>query len=167
MGRLRPADLGAGAAGVALLVVLFLPWFAVRGVPAGWTGYAPLGVPQPTAWRAFAVVDILLALAAALAVAIPVVTATARGPAMPVAAAVIATVASVIAVLLVIWRLLDPPNGFYTRHYGVWLGLAATLLMLAASFSALHDERTPGAVPPDVPRRPAPQQACRNSSAGP
>jgi hypothetical protein len=28
--------------------------------------------------------------------------------------------------------------------------------MLAASWAALHDERTPGAVPPDIPRRPAP-----------
>jgi hypothetical protein len=113
-------------------------------------------VRQPTAWQAFGVVDILLALAAAAAVAIPVVTATARGPAKPVAGAIIATVAAAIAVLLAIWRLLDPPQGFYTLRYGAWLGLAATLLMLAASFAALHDERTPGAVPPDVPRRPAP-----------
>lgn len=156
MTKLRPADLGAGAAGIALLVVLFLPWYGVRGVlaPAGWTAYAPLR--NPSGWQAFSVVDILLAIAAALAIAIVVVTMISSGPAKPVASAVIATVASAIAVLLVIWRLLDPPQGFYTRHYGVWLGLAATLLMFVASLAALHDERTPGAVPPDVPRRPAP-----------
>jgi hypothetical protein len=156
MTKLRPADVAAGAAGVAVLVVLFLPWYCVHGVPAiaGATGYAPLR--SPSGWQAFSVVDILLAVAAALAIAIVVVTATASGPARPVACAVIATVASAIAVLLVIWRLLDPPQGFYTRHYGVWLGLAATLLMLAGSFAALRDEHTPGAVPPDVPRRPAP-----------
>jgi hypothetical protein len=157
MTRLRPADLGAGAAGAALLVVLFLPWYGVRGVPAraGWTAYAPLA-GNPSGWQAFGVVDILLAVAAALAIAVVAVTAVAHGPAKPVGSAVIATVAAAIAVLLVLWRLLDPPHGFYTRHYGVWLGLGVAALMLAASFAALHDERTPGAVPPDVPRRPAP-----------
>ena len=156
MTRLRPADVLAGAAGVALLVVLFLPWYGVRGVPAtgGFTAYAPL--PEPTGWRAFSVVDILLAIAAATAIAIVLVTATARGPAKPIASTVIASVASGIAVLLVLWRLLDPPRGYYTRHYGVWLGLAVALFMFVASWAAMHDERTPGAVPPDLPRRPAP-----------
>jgi hypothetical protein len=156
MTRLRLSDLGAGAAGVALLVVLFLPWY--RGaVGTGVVSYGPGASSQrATGWQAFSVVDVLLALAAALAIAIVVVTASTRGPAKPVASTVIATVVSAIAVLLVLWRALAPPEPGLTRSYGVWLGLAATLLMFAASFAALHDERTPGAVPPDVPRRPAP-----------
>jgi hypothetical protein len=156
MGRLRPADVLAGAAGVALLVVEFLPWYGVRGVPAvaGATPYAPLA--SPSAWQAFSVIDVLLALAALVAIALVAVTATSSGPAKPVAFTVISTVTSTIAFLLVLFRLLDPPKGFYTRHYGVWLGLAVTLLMLVASFAAMKDDRTPGAVPPDVPRRPAP-----------
>jgi hypothetical protein len=156
MTKLRPADLGAGAAGVALLIVLFLPWYGgVAGT--GVVSYGPGIAPSlATGWQAFSVVDILLGLAAVAAIAIVVVTATARGPAKPVAAAVIATVTSAIAVLLVLWRLLDIPDFVLTRHYGVWVALAVTLLMLAASWAALHDERTPGAVPPDIPRRPAP-----------
>ena len=163
MGRLRPADLGAGAAGVALLVVLFVPWYAAhagavltRGANAT-TRIAEFGpVRDLSAWQAFAVVDILLAAAAVLAIAIVVVTASARGPAKPVASTVIATVGSAIAALLVLWRVLDPPGDVYVRRYGAWLGLAVTVLMFVASFAALHDERTPGAVPPDIPRRPAP-----------
>jgi hypothetical protein len=139
MGRLRPADVLAGAAGIALLVVEFLPWYG----------------GSATAWQAFSVVDVLLALAALAAVALVVVTATASGPARPVACAVISTVAAAIALLIALWRLIDPPDG-HPRHYGVWLGLAATLLMLVFSFLALKDDRTPGAVPPDVPRRPVP-----------
>jgi hypothetical protein len=156
MGRLRPADLAAGAAGVALLVVLFLPWYGAPRVvaPPGATAYAPLG--NPSGWQAFSVVDILLAIAAALAFAIVVVTAAARGPAKPVTVSVISTLASAIAVLLVLWRLVDAPGNGLSLRYGAWLGLAATALMFVASFAALHDERTPGAVPPDVPRRPAP-----------
>jgi hypothetical protein len=162
MGRLRPADLGAGAAGVALLVVLFLPWYGPGGVPAILTRgsgntvtmYAPLG--DSSGWQAFSVVDVLLALAAAVAIALVLVTAWARGPAAPVAFSVISTLTAAVAVLLVLWRLIDPPNGFATREGGAWMGLVATLLMFVASWAALHDERTPGAVPPDVPRRPAP-----------
>jgi hypothetical protein len=102
------------------------------------------------------VVDVLVALAALAAIAIVVAGATAAGPAKPVASAVIATVASGIALLLVLWRALDPPHGYLERCYGVWVGLAVAALMFVASFAALRDDRTPGAVPPDVPRRPAP-----------
>jgi hypothetical protein len=156
MSRLRPADLAAGAAGVALLVVLFLPWYG-GVVGTGVVSYGPgVAPPSATGWQAFSAVDILLALAAVTAIAIVVVTATSLGPAKPVGSTVVATVASTIAVLLVLWRLLDLPDFVSTRRYGVWLGLAATLLMFVASWAAMHDERTPGAVPPDVPRRPAP-----------
>src|ERR1700759_2775883 len=141
MRRLRPAEVLSGAAGGALLVVEFLPWYGVRGVPAAiavFTGhgtpYAPL--PEPTAWQAVSVVDILLALCALVAIALVVVTATASGPAKPVAFTVLSTVAATLAVLLALWRLLDPPKGYYTRHYGVWLGLAVTGLMLVFSFRA-------------------------------
>jgi Ca2+/H+ antiporter len=151
MRRLRPADVAAGAAGVALLVVLFLPWYGATTLFG-----ANDRAAQASAWQAFSVVDILLALAAVLAIALVVVTATARGPAKPVAFTVIATVASAIAVPLALWRALDPPQDFYASRYGAWLGLAATVLMFVASFAAMRDDRTPGAVPPDVPRRPAP-----------
>ncbi len=156
MSRLRPVDVLAGAAGVALLVVLFLPWYQVRGVPAvaGGTPYAPFG--RLSAWQAFSVIDILLALAALVAIALVVVTATASGPAKPVAFTVISTVASTIAVLLALFRALAPPHGYLERCYGVWLGLAVTLLMLVFSFLTMKDDRTPGAVPPDLPRRPVP-----------
>jgi len=154
MSRLRPADVGAGAAGLALLIVLFLPWYGAAGT--GVVSYGPGARAQATAWQAFSVVDILLALAAVVALTLAVVTATARGPAKPVAFSVISTLTAAVAVLLVLWRLLDPPDEVFARHYGVWLGLAASVLVFAASCAAMRDERTPGAVPPDVPRRPAP-----------
>jgi carbon starvation protein CstA len=156
MSKLRPADLGAGAAGVALLVTLFLPWYG-GAVGTGVVAYGP-GATQryATGWEAFGVVDILLAIAALVAIALVVVTATARGPAKPVAFSVISTLTSALAVVLVLWRVLDPPEPGLTRHYGAWLALVVALLMFVASFAAMRDERTPGAVPPDVPRRPVP-----------
>ena len=41
-------------------------------------------------------------------------------------------------------------------RYGAWIGLAAAVVMLAGCWGAMRDERTPGAAPPNVPRRPAP-----------
>jgi hypothetical protein len=162
--RLRPADLLAGAAGIALLVVEFLHWYGVRGVPStvtqgsnGATAYAPLMTPPDvSAWQAFSVIDVVLALCALVAVALVVVTATARGPAKPVAFAVLTPCAGLLATLLVLFRLLDPPKGFYELRYGAWLGLAAALLVLVGGSLALKDDRTPGALPPDIPRRPTP-----------
>jgi hypothetical protein len=166
MRALRPADVLAGAAGIALLVVEFLTWYGVRGVPAtltrgsnGSTAYAPLPSTSSgefSAWQAFSVIDILLALCALVAVALVVVTATARGPAKPVAFTVLTTLAGLLATLLALFRVLVPPHGFLELRYGAWLGLAAALLILVGGFLAMKDDRTPGAVPPDVPRRPTP-----------
>jgi hypothetical protein len=152
MSRLRPADIVAGVGGLALLIALFLPWY----------GLAPLfgandrALPDATAWQALTVVDILLALIALLAIALPVVTAVASGPAKPVAFAVLSSVGSILAVLLVLWRLLDAPADHLELRYGAWIGLVAAVVMLAGCWGAMRDERTPGAAPPNVPRRPAP-----------
>jgi uncharacterized membrane protein len=162
MKRLRPADLLAGAAGVALLVVMFLPWYQVRGTPAAIAFFQGRGpTPQPaftrlSAWEAFSVIDILLALCALVAIALVVVTATASGPAKPVAFTVLTTLAGLLATLLALFRAIAPPHGYLERCYGVWVGLAAAVLMLVGGFLTMKDDRTPGAVPPDLPRRPAP-----------
>ena len=139
MSKLRPADIVAGVGGLALLIALFLPWY-----------------DDLSAWQAFSVVDILLALAALLAVALPDVTALASGPAKPVAFAVLSSVGSILALLLVLWRLVDAPADHLGLRYGAWIGLAAALTMLGGCWGAMRDERTPGATPPSIPRRPAP-----------
>ena len=125
MSRPRPADWLAGAAGVFLLVTLFLPWYTVHlTTPArgreGFTLFIAGIRPNPTAWQAFSVIDVLLALLALLAIAVPVVAATARGPAKPVAVAVLSSVGSSLAVLLVAYRLLNQPgrNDLVTVRYG-------------------------------------------------
>ena len=63
LSRLRPGELIAAAGGVALLVVMFLDWYAVGGTTSvgGSDVRISLGL---TAWEAFGITDILLALAA-------------------------------------------------------------------------------------------------------
>jgi hypothetical protein len=144
MGGLRPFDLVAGVGGVVLLVALFLPWYG----------------GEVTGWEALSVIDVLLGLAAVVAIAVPVVTAASSGPAKPVAVAVIASVLTALAVLVVAFRLVDDPGPHSQLRSGAWIGLVGALIAFAGAFGALKDESTPGAVPPDVPRRPAPPAAA-------
>jgi hypothetical protein len=158
MRRLRPADAVAGAAGLALLISLFLPWYEID--PAGLRGTTSavraFGDVSPTAWQAFTVADILLALAALVAIALPVVTAVASGPAKPVTFTVLTTLAGLPATLLAAWRLIDSPAGGLTPRYGAWIGLAAALAMLLGGWWSMKDERSPGVALPQIPRHPAP-----------
>jgi hypothetical protein len=177
LSRVRPADWLAGIGGLVLFVSLWLKWYGIDGgaLTDGPT-VAAIGttpIPSITAWQAFSEIDVLLALfalpaigvpvSAALsnalpAIGVPVSAALSKGPAAPVAFTVIATCASFLAVLLVLFRLLDQPgsNELVAVKYGAWIGLAGALLAFVGSWLAMADEHTPGAVPPPIPRRPAP-----------
>jgi hypothetical protein len=174
MSRLRPADVLAGIGGVVLLGSLFLKWYGFDAsaltdrhvVPVAISQFAgraarslAAAVPSLTAWQAFSIIDVLLAAIALLAIALPIVTALARGPAKPVAFAVLTSVFGLLAVLLVLFRLVDQPGNdqLVAVKAGAYVGLAGALLTFAGGWLALADERTPGAVPPQVPRRPAPR----------
>jgi hypothetical protein len=169
MGRLRLADVIAGIGGVVLLGSLFLKWY---GFDASGLVPEPLrsgviqelnsfSTPSATAWQIFSITDILLAAVALLAMAIPVVTAVATTPAKPVALTVVTSVAGAFAVLLVLYRIVNQPgdNALIAVKAGAWIGLAGALISFAGAWLAMADEHTPGAVPPPVPRRPAPPSA--------
>ena len=91
------------------------------------------------------VVDVILALLALLAIAVPVVSLITRGPAKSIGTAVLASALGWLAVVLMLFQFGDS-----------WLGLAGAVIAWAGSWLSMRDESTPGAVPPDVPRRPAP-----------
>ncbi len=135
--KLRRFEPVAGLGGVLLLVSLFQPWYdAVSG------------------WEALAAIDVVLAALALLAIAVPVTSALARGPAWPIAIAVIASATRWIGVLLVAFRLLDNAGPL---RAGAWLALAGALIAWIGAWMSMGDESAPGVAPPDVPRRPAPK----------
>ena len=84
--------------------------------------------------------------------------ALSKVPTAPVAFTVVASCAGFLAVLLVLFRLLDQPgsNELVAVKYGAWIGLVGALVALVGSWLAMADEHTPGAVPPRLPIRPAP-----------
>ncbi len=92
------------------------------------------------------VIDVILALLALLAIAVPVVSLATRGPAKSIGTAVLASALGWVAVVLTLFQLGDS-----------WLGLAGALIAWVGAWLSMRDESTPGAAPPDVPRRPVPK----------
>jgi hypothetical protein len=146
----RTGEVVAAAAGVVLLVVLFLPWYSVGG-------------HNVSAWAAFSVIDLVLALVAVLAIGLLVFQVAGRGPAAPVALGVIGATLSLVAFVLVAYRILNQPgpNDLVGVRAGAWLGLLATAVIAAGTWLSLSDER-PRPVDPPAPepeRRPTPARS--------
>ena len=137
--RVRTWEWLTGAAGIALLVSLFLPWYSAAGA-------------HVTGWQAFTVIDLILALAGACAIALPVVTAMQRTAAVPQAlASTIVWVLAAAAVLAVV-RLLDIPDvgEAAARAAGVWIGAIAAAAALVFDIASIRDARFPEAMRPPL-----------------
>ena len=152
IGRLRPADLVAGAGGLALLASLFLHWYGGEVLV---TGGPPLRA-ESTAWQAFSVADVVLALLALVPLALVFFQATRQSPALPVLFSVLSTLAGLIATLVIVFRLLDRPGPNDEVEAGAWLGLLAALVIGAGGWRSTRDERMPGHPAPAIEHQPAP-----------
>ena len=158
MRRVRAGEVVAGVAGVLLLVSLFLKWYSVT--PELMFGAMDRQFSSVSAWTAFSVVDVLLALVALLGVALALSQVVGRGPTLPVALGVITTTLGLAATLLVLYRILNQPgpNELIGVEAGAWVGLAACLGVFLGAWLSLSDERPRPAdpVPPAPERRPTP-----------
>ena len=155
--------------GAGLIVVLFLPWYGMKGTSA-----------TINAWEAFAVNDVILLVVALLAVGLWTATATQRTTAVPMAFASLTALLAILATLLVVVRLIFEPSvssvateptalgvasyaavpTSVTIEAGAWLGLAACLGILLGAFLAMRDERTPRTAAPTCSWPPS---ACPSS----
>ena len=137
----------AGAGGVMLILVMFLPWFGTDQfveVPGAGTITAEGG--SRDAWHSFAVFDVLLFALAAFAIVFAVVGT--RGWSLWV------TAAGALAVGVVFLRLVDPPSledalgamveTSVGRRIGIFFGLIAAAAVAAGGYLALTDESRRG-----------------------
>ena len=137
----------AAASGVALLVSLFLPWYEIAsGGPGSTTG-----------WESLSAIDILLACVAASAVLLAIVTATQAVPAVPIAVSALVSLAGLFALILVVLRVLDIPDWASGREWGIWLGLAGAVGIIAGAMLAMREETLPGAARVEIEPIPAPR----------
>jgi hypothetical protein len=145
--RLRAGEWIAAISGAVLLVSLFLPWYGA-------------GAEDASGWEALAAVDVALGLVAAFGVSLLVITASQRVPAVPIALSAIVTLVGLIGLVLVLIRLGNLPDGFDGRELGVWLGLLATIGIVAGGALSMRDERlSPPGRHTDLGGRPTPPPA--------
>jgi carbon starvation protein CstA len=148
MRRLRAAEWIAGAGGIALLASMFLDWYGAE---------ARLG-PRASAWQAFSVLDVVLALLALVPLALVALQATRENPSLPVAFSVLTTVGGALATLLILYRIANQPgpNDAVTVEAGAWIGLAAAVVTTAGGWRSMRVEAIPGVALPPVEDLPAP-----------
>jgi hypothetical protein len=148
--RVRLGERIAAVSGVALIVVMFLPWFELHG--GNKTKFllaAHHQVPPPTgsAWEAFATIYILLLALAVAALAPAALSAAQRKVEFPVAASV-AGFGLLMAAVIFYKLFLHRPGGnkLTDAAFGGYLGLAAIIaITIGAYLTAREDRATAGA----------------------
>jgi hypothetical protein len=146
--RLRIGELIAGGGAIVLLVALVaLPWFGVTsrsGVATSVTG-----------WESLSDIRWVLLIAIAIAVALVGATAGRRSPAVPVTLSMISTVTGAVALLCVLFRVIDHPSiasasGPVTSKPGLYVGLGAAVAIAYGSYRSLRAESSPFGDPATV-----------------
>jgi hypothetical protein len=141
MARLRAAEWIAGAAGSGLLAALLLGWYS-----------------GASAWEAFSVLDVVLALLALVPLALFASQATRESPSLPATFSTLTVVAGLLATLLIGYRIIDQPgaNAAVDIEGGAWIALAAAVATTGAGWRSLADESSPGRAQPPIEELPAP-----------
>jgi len=149
-GRLGLGELVAGASGLAMLILMFIPWFAwatpIKITPSAGDGYSAGGVW--TAWQAFPLTCYVLLLAALAGLALAGLRAL-RPVGLPVVAGLAVAALGAMAVLVILVSIvLSPPvkpalwSGVVLRNpvvrpaAGAFLGLAAAAGIVAGGLLA-------------------------------
>ena len=159
--KLSIGDQIAAASGIALLIVMFLPWYGVD------VSVGPISASESaSAWEALSFIDILLFLIALVAIGVPAAKAADSLPA-EVPGALLVLAAGAFGVLLVLFRLIDLPTPDvsaagvdFGRKIGVFLGLIATAGIAYGGWRANEESpvsstRASAPPPPPAPDPPA------------
>jgi hypothetical protein len=154
--KLSVGDQIAAVSGIVLLIALFLPWY---GVDVDFGGIAA-GSADANAWESLGFIDILLFLVALVAIGVPVAKA-AGGPTGDLPGPMLVLGAGGLAVLLVLFRLIDLPTPDieaegvdFSRKFGVFLALIAAVGVTYGGWRA--NEEAPVSSAPAAPPPPPP-----------
>lgn len=165
VGRLTQGQKIAGAAGLLLLISLWLGWYGVDLGPAA----AAVGVSidvTANAWEAFGMIDLLLFLTALAAIALAVLTATGRTADLPVNPAQVAAGLGALSTLLVLYRIINPPGeGGIGVEFGAFIGLLAAAGVAFGAWRAMQE--APAAIAAPAAATPAPAPAAPAPAASP
>jgi uncharacterized membrane protein YhaH (DUF805 family) len=145
--RLSTGEKVSAVSAVLLFIFMFFDWFGakVEGVP-GFSGSIEAG---GSAWDALDVIPIFLMLAIVAAIAVAVIRLTDADVEPPVSMNAIVAVLGGLAVLLILYRIVDPPGDGdalagvgvdITLKLGIFLGLLAAAGIAYGGYSAMQEE---------------------------
>ena len=143
--KVRAGDVLAGLGGLALLIVMFLPWYDFLAGPYPGSRFVPDDNTAQSAWEAFSVLLVPLVLTALLGMALFAATLFERTSALPVAAQVLTAAIGSLTVLFTFLRIVNPPGPNYAAdvRWEGWLGLVCTLAVTAGAWWSMRDEFRP------------------------
>ena len=140
--RLGRGEMIAAASAIALLLIMFIfSWFGVEGFGAN-------------AWESFSFIDIILFITILVAIGLAVMKANSQSPNLPVAGSALVAGLGILSVLLIIYRIIDPPGGGEVetgfgaveleigRKIGVFLGLIAAGGIAYGGWESMREEGT-------------------------
>lgn len=128
--QLSPGAKAAGGAGILLLISMFLPWYEVSASVAGFSAS-----DSGSAWQVFGLIDLVLFVTGAAAVGVAIASMQNKLGALPVPAGQLLLGLGGFATLLVVFRILNVPDGDIPdgvegidigRKFGLFVGLIAT-----------------------------------------
>ena len=148
--RLRAGEWIAAAAGLVLIVSLFLPWYEA-------------GAFEVNAWESFGLLDVLLFVSGAVGIGVLMITAAQRTAAVGIATQALAFLVTAPIAVATLWRVLNVPDDLNAVGAGrtafAWIGLLSAIGVAAGTLVAMRDERVsragrptdPTGVPVDAP----------------
>lgn len=141
----------AGAAGVALLLDMFIfKWFGLSVSSSGVGGIGGFSVEgSRNAWGSFGFIDIILFITCVAAIALAYTAASNTSVSLPVALSAIVAGLGILSVILILFRIISPPDfgvdasGVdHTRKIGAFLGLIFAGGIAYGGYLAMQEEGT-------------------------
>lgn len=139
--RLERGELIAGVSGVVLLITMFLfSWFEVPGELGELADVAGVDTGF-NAWQSFDFIDLVLFVTVVAAIGIAVEKAMGIGANLPVAGSALVAGLGILSLVLVGYRVLDPPEDL-DRAIGLWIGLLAVIGIVYGGWMGMQEEGT-------------------------
>src|SRR6476646_2607336 len=145
MDRLSMGEKIAGGSAVLLFIFMFFDWFKVEVS----SGNGLFSVSQGgNAWESFSTIDIILLIVVIVAVGVAVLRMTDAVFEPPFSLNAAVAVLGGIAVLLILYRIIDPPLDTdipgvdISRSFGIYLGLLASAGVAYGGYRAMQEEGT-------------------------
>jgi hypothetical protein len=145
--KLSSGEKISAVSAILLFVFMFFDWFGakVSGVP-GFSG--TVEGAGGSAWDALDVIPIFLMLAIVVAIGVAIVRLTDADLELPISLNAIVAALGGLAVLLILYRIIDPPGGGsfggvsvdITLKFGIFLGLIAAAGIAFGGYSAMREE---------------------------